>query len=193
MDRGDAVAPVWEVRDGRIAAPVDDFPGPKSNGHLASRDTFTDAQIHLEFRLPYEPEARKERRAAGGVWIAGRYEIQLADSFGFPRERDNLGEFDDVKALGAIYGVKAPGSNRDCRQGSGKALDVTFQGAKGTAPAEITVSLNGTTIHDHLKLDGPTEGAPVRNAEAAAGLVLERSGHAVEFRNIWYVPLAKVK
>lgn len=189
----DTLAPAWEVRDGRIVAPVDAQPGPKSSGHLASRDPLGDAQIHLEFRLPYEPEARKELRAAGGVWIAGRYEIQLADSFGFPRSRDNLGEFDDVRALGAFFDVRAPKDQPGLPPGEWQALDITFAAAKGTAPAELTVSLNGTTIHDHVKLDGPTPGAPVRDADTAAGLVLERSGHAVEFRNIWYVPLANGK
>jgi hypothetical protein len=189
----DALSPAWEVRDGRILAPVDAVPGPKPTGHLVSRDTFTDAQIHLEFRLPYEPEARKENRAAGGVWIAGRYEIQFVDSFGFPRERDNLGEFDDVKALGAIYGAKAPKEQPGLPPGEWQALDITFTSARGTNPADITVVLNGTTIHDHLKLDGPTEGAPIRDAETAAGLILERSGHPLEFRNVWYVPLANGK
>lgn len=189
----EAVSPAWVLREARIVAPVDSLPGTKPTGHLASRDTFTDAQIHLEFRLPYEPEARKENRAAGGVWIAGRYEIQLADSFGFPRERDNLGEFDDVKALGAIYGAKAPKEQPGLPPGEWQALDITFASAKGSNPADITVVLNGTTIHDHVKIDAPTEGAPIRDADSAAGLILERTGHPLEFRNIWYVPLASGK
>lgn len=184
----------WKVADGAIVAPSADVSAVKSTGHLASKATFNSAQIHIEFRVPYLPEKRGQERGQGGLYLQGRYELQIVDSFGFPRTKNSSGEYTDDDALGAIYRRRAPKEMAALPPGEWQAFDITFQAAKldaagnVTQPAEATVFLNGTQIHEQVALSEPTEDAPVRDA-GKAGLVLQNAGQPVEYRNIWYVPL----
>ncbi|HEX3000150.1 MAG TPA: family 16 glycoside hydrolase, partial [Armatimonadota bacterium] len=47
---------------------------------MVSREKFDNCQIHVEFRVPYKPEAKGQARGNSGVYIQGRYEIQVLDS-----------------------------------------------------------------------------------------------------------------
>ena len=69
---------------------------------LASRDVvsraiFGDALIHVEFITPSMPEAEGQQRGNSGIYVQGRYEVQVLDSYGL-----DLGLGD----CGSIYGVK---------------------------------------------------------------------------------------
>jgi hypothetical protein len=141
------------------------------------------------------PEARGTERGKGGLFLQGRYEIQIVDSFGQPRRKNNFGDLADDDSAGAIFKYAAPLENVTLPPGEWQALDITFQAAelapdgKLLHPAEITVYHNGTLIHDRVKIRKPTEGAPVQDLTTESGLVLEDAGQAVEYRNIWLVPL----
>jgi hypothetical protein len=50
-------------------------------GDTQSNEKFRDAQIHVEFNLPYEPEMRGQGRANSSVVLLNRYEIQIQDSY----------------------------------------------------------------------------------------------------------------
>jgi hypothetical protein len=194
---------LWNRRDGRPndwkpaagALQVARNPDVKTPQHLVCREAFGDAQIHLEFRTPYLPKARGTERGNSGVFVQGRYEIQILDSFGQPRVRDNFGALADDDSAGAIYKVAPPRENATLPPGEWQSLDITFQAARwkpdGTLakPAEISVRHNGTLIHDAVKVDKPTPGAPVQDPKTPAGLILEDAGQPVEFRNIWMVRL----
>lgn len=167
---------------------------PGQSPHLAMNAAHGDASMHVEFRLPYLPEARGQERAQGGLWLQGLYEIQLVDSFGSGRTTDNFGEFDDVDALGALAGRKAPKDLPAWPPGEWQALDVTFRapvlGSDGTVTqaGELTATLNGVVIHERTVIDEPTKGAP-RVGMPPGGLVLEHSGQPLEFRNLWLVEM----
>jgi hypothetical protein len=186
----------WKVVDGVIVAPTAHRPLPSKSGHLASRETFRHAQIHVEFRVPYLPEKRGQHRGQSGVFLLGRYELQIVDSFGFPRLKDAQGFFADTDALGAIYGRNAPAELPALPPGEWQAFDITLVpetlDASGsvTQPARVTVQLNGTTIHDQVELTKPTPGAPLLSDADPPGLILQNAGQPVAFRNIWYVPLS---
>lgn len=184
----------WLIKDGVLTLQPTDSASRSAVGHLVAKPEFTAAQIHLEFRLPYLPDKRGEERANGGVYLGGQYELQIVDSFGFPRPRTLDGDFEDHDALGAIYKQRPPLEMAALPPGEWQAFDITFTGPKTDSsgqsqPAEVTVMLNGTLIHDRVPLTEPTEGAPGTSRTTKSGLILQNAGQLLEFRNIWYVPL----
>lgn len=183
----------WKIVDGALVSP-DSPPTDRSQpGHLAALPLFEDAQIHLEFRTPYLPEKRGAERGTGGVWLAGKHQLQIVDSYGFPREKDGTGEFVDTQSLGAIWKRHAARETAALPPGEWQAFDITYRAEKRNLdgsvqqPAEITVQLNGQLIHDRVTLADPTEDAPALTSDLPMSLVLRNSGQPVAYRNIWYL------
>ncbi|HTU25513.1 MAG TPA: DUF1080 domain-containing protein, partial [Pirellulales bacterium] len=67
-----------------------------------SKEKFGSGKLHIEFRTPFMPEARDQGRGNSGVYVQGRYEVQVLDSFGLD-EADN--------GCAGIYSIKAPDQN----------------------------------------------------------------------------------
>lgn len=149
-----------------------------------STDQFRDFYIHLEFRLPYMPEARGQARGNSGYYMQGRYEVQMLDSFGL-EGLDN--------ECGGIYKVARPDVNMCLPPLTWQTYDVDFTAARfdesgnRTRPAHARVWHNGVLIHDReLAL---TAGGPVNTESADPGPVyLQDHGNPVRYRNIWVVP-----
>lgn len=182
----DAERAAWKVENDLLKVIRRDKVLGVPGKHLASRIAFQDAQIHLEYRTPYLPEARGQERGQSGVFLQGRFEIQILDSFAGGIGND---------AAGAIFKHQGPSENVCLPPTEWQSLDILYvapryddQGKQKTA-AEITVTHNGTLIHDRVKISVPTEGAPFQEATTEAGLILEDASQAVEFRNIWVVKL----
>jgi hypothetical protein len=179
----------WLFEDGVLTVGAS---APGEPRHLALKTPHESGQIHLEFRLPYQPASRGQDRGQSGLWLQGLYEIQIVDSFGAGRTTDNFGAFDDLDALGSVLGQKAPSDLPALPPGEWQALDIQFVppklAADGTveSPGEVTVRLNDVLIQDRTPLEKPTEGAP-RAGQTPAGLVLQHAGSPVEFRNLWFV------
>ena len=154
-------------------------------GDLISRASFGDALIHVEFRIPSMPAASGQARGNSGVYVQGRYEVQVLDSHGL---KSGLGD------CGALYGKKAPDANA-CRPSERwQSYDVEFRaprfdaaGAK-TANARLTVWHNGIAIHDDVELDGPTLGALAETETPSGPLLLQDHGDPVRYRNVWVLP-----
>lgn len=184
----------WTIKDGSLIAPKWET-ASGGTGHLAMKVPLNDAQMHLEFRVPYLPEKRGQERGQGGVFLWGRYELQIVDSFGFARPKNSSNEFADDDAAGAIYKRHAPKEQPALPPGEWQAFDITMRAAKRdatgavTQPAEVTVFFNGAAIHERVELTEPTEQAPLADSQEPAGLVLQNAGQAVEYRNVWYVSL----
>jgi hypothetical protein len=150
---------------------------------VTSTDEFQDFYIHLEFRLPYMPEARGQARGNSGYYLQGRYEIQMLDSFGL-EGLDN--------ECGGIYSVSKPDVNMCLPPLTWQTYDVEFTAARfdadgnRTQPAHAKVWHNGVLIHDRDLAKG-TPGGPAGGEEgAAAGPVyLQDHGNPVRYRNIW--------
>lgn len=151
---------------------------------VKSKDTFGSHQLHLEFLLAYMPTARGQGRANSGLYVQGRYEVQILDSFGLDGA-DN--------ECGGIYKASKPIVNMCFPPLAWQTYDVDFTAAqfadgKKTANARITVRHNGVVIHDNLELPGITPGG-VSNDEAKPGpIYLQNHGNPIRFRNIWVKP-----
>lgn len=156
-----------------------------TKGSIITRQKFKDCRIHLEFRTPFKPKARGQKRGNSGVYVQARYEVQILDSFGL-EGKDN--------ECGAIYKIAAPRVNACLPPLEWQTYDINFQAAKfangkKVKNAVITVRHNGILIHDHLELPRPTGGARNKNEALPDGLMLQDHGNPVQFRNIWIVPL----
>jgi hypothetical protein len=151
-------------------------------GDIITREAFGDQRMHLEFRLPYMPGAFGQARANSGVYLQGRYELQVLDSYGLEGE-DN--------ECGGIYQIARPRVNMCAPPLQWQTYDIEFfqakrdAGGKKTANARITIRHNGVLIHENLELPRVTGGAVDDQEGVPAGLKLQDHGNPVQFRNIW--------
>jgi len=158
----------------------------KGAGSIVTKKKFTDFKLHVEFRTPFMPDKRGQARGNSGVYLQGRYEVQVLDSYGLEGV-DN--------ECGGIYKVGRPIVNMCAPPMQWQTYDITFHaprfdnsGAK-TKDASVTIVHNGVTIHDERKIPGPTGGALDNNAGEPGGIYLQDHGNPVQFRNIWLVEL----
>ena len=154
-----------------------------------SKQKFGSHQLHLEFRLPYQPTATGQGRGNSGLYVQGRYEVQMLDSFGL-EGLDN--------ECGGIYSVKAPDVNMCLPPLSWQTYDVEFtaakyDGGKWVSAPRITVYHNGVKIHDNVPLPGDrnTTAAPVAVGPEPGPVHLQDHGNPVRYRNIWVVETAR--
>jgi hypothetical protein len=146
-----------------------------------SKEKFGDHSMHIEFRLPYEAYDRGQARGNSGVYIQGRYELQVLDSFGLEGENNECG---------GIYSVAKPKVNACFPPLTWQTYDIDFKQAKyedgkKTESARVTIHQNGILIHKDLKLKGTPGKYP---EEAGDGpLFLQGHGNQVLYRNIWVV------
>ncbi len=151
---------------------------------VTSRSEFQDARLHLEFLLPYMPQARGQGRANSGCYLQGRYEVQILDSFGLEGKNNECG---------GIYSVKAPRVNMCYPPLAWQTYDIDFTAARYAADgqkladARMTVRHNGEVIHENVAIPKATTAAPVAEGPAPGPLYLQDHGNPVRFRNIWLV------
>ena len=155
------------------------------SGDIVSKEVLGDAQIHVEFMIPVTSGAGQDR-GNSGVYIHGRYEVQVLDSYKNDTYPDGQ--------CGAIYKQYVPLVNACRPPGQWQTYDIVFhaaklEGGRKTAPARVTVIHNGVLIQDNVEVKGPTGGAISQDEAATGPLLLQEHGHEVKYRNIWYRPL----
>lgn len=180
----------WVSVDGKSPAPwtlVDGGAVQVRNGGIMTRQRFGGHfRLHVEFRVPYMPKATGQGRGNSGVYVQGRYEVQVLDSYGL-KSQDN--------DCGGIYKVAAPRVNACKAPTVWQRYDIdfrapVFQDGKKVKPARISVVQNGVTIHEDVEI-------PIDNTVAGMGgdpskpgpIMLQDHGNPVQYRNIWLVPL----
>jgi hypothetical protein len=140
--------------------------------------------LHIEFLLPYKPLARGQGRGNSGLYLQGRYEVQMLDSFGLAG-RDN--------ECGGIYKIASPSINMCFPPLSWQTYDVDFTEAeydasgKKTKNARMTVRHNGVVIHDDVELPNRTTASPLAEGPEPGFVHLQDHGNPVRYRNIWVV------
>ncbi|MBC8215240.1 MAG: DUF1080 domain-containing protein [Candidatus Marinimicrobia bacterium] len=156
---------------------------PGTSGML-TRQKFTNFALHIEFRLPFMPNSNGQGRGNSGVYLQGRYEVQVLDSYGL-EGKDN--------ECGGIYKVGAPAVNMCAPPMQWQSYDIDFTAptfnsmGEKTADARATVNHNGVIIHDNIAIPKPTGGAINMNTDKPGSLLLQDHGNPVQFRNIWIV------
>ncbi len=173
FNNGDA----WLVNDGYAEVRGRD---------ISTKQPFGDCQLHLEFRTPEEVKGSGQGRGNSGIYMMGKYEIQVLDSF------DNKTYFDGQ--CGAIYKQQPPTVNACRGPGQWQSYDIIFSAPRFNeddslkSPAYVTVLQNGVLIHNHYALQGGTfwDQAPhyEKHAEKLP-LMIQNHGNPVRFRNIW--------
>ncbi|WP_176956022.1 DUF1080 domain-containing protein [Catalinimonas alkaloidigena] len=162
-------------------------PTDKAKANIMTKQEFGDVDLSLDYMMA--------EGSNSGVYLMGRYEIQLLDSWGKPNMtyQDNgaiYARWDEATQHG--YEGHAPGINVSRAPGLWQHLEISFQaprfeGGKKVANARIlSLSLNGTVLHENVELTGPTRG-PAFPEEAATGPLFIQGDHgAVAFRNLAY-------
>ncbi|MCF7708295.1 MAG: DUF1080 domain-containing protein [Verrucomicrobia bacterium] len=163
----------WKLVDGAMEV---------NGGNIVSKTKYKDTKLHIEFRTPYMPWASGQGRGNSGVYLQGRYEVQVLDSYGLEGE-DN--------ECGGIYQVGKPLVNMCAPPLQWQTYDITFKAARFDESgnklenAVVTIVHNGVVIHENLEIPGPTGGALNENEQEAGGLMLQDHGNPVQYRNIW--------
>lgn len=157
------------------------------SGDLRSRATFSDIQLHLEFRSVSPATGEGQHRSNSGVFLMERYELQILDSY------ENSTYVNGQAA--AVYKQYAPQVNASRPPGEWQSYDVIFHAphwpsneSEDMTPARMTVLHNGVLVHDDVVLRGATvhRGPPVYQRHAAKlPIVLQDHQDRVAFRNIW--------
>jgi 3-keto-disaccharide hydrolase len=160
------------------------------NGDILTKETFQDYQLHVEFWLPYMPQAKGQARANSGVYNQGRIEVQVLDSYGEP-PRDN--------EAGGIYKVAVPIVNASKKPEHWQTYDIAYRAprigpdGRQTEQGRITVFFNGILIHNSVGFDAQTTTAglaPEHNDYSRPGpVMLQDHGNRIRYRNIWIIPI----
>jgi hypothetical protein len=153
-DRGNC----WSAANGTLANNVPCV-------DIISEQQFADFKLHLEFNIV--------EKSNSGVYLHGRYEVQIQDDFG--KATDSL-------RMGGLYGFLRPAVNAAARPGEWQSYDITLIGRR------VTVVLNGKTVIDHAEIPGITGGALDSDEGAAGPLMLQGDHGKVTFRNIVITP-----
>jgi hypothetical protein len=168
----------WKVENGYFEV----TPGA---GDLRTLEKFGDCQLHIEWAAPADARGSGQDRGNSGVYLQGRYEIQVLDSFRNPTYADGQ--------AGAIYGQWPPLVNAARKPGDWQTFDIVFEAprfdsGKLSRAAYVTVLHNGVLIQRHQELMGPTVHralAQYTEQPAEDSLVLQDHGQPVRYRNIW--------
>ncbi len=169
----------WAVKDGAMEVT------PRTSA-IITKETFGDVKLHLEFRTPFMPDARGQGRGNSGVYLQGRYEVQILDSYGL-EGKDN--------ECGGIYRVGKPLVNMCAPPTQWQTYDITFRAPRFKDNGEkihgalLTVLHNGVLIQDKAEANGPTAAAPDNTEKGPGGIYLQDHGNPVQYRNIWLVEL----
>ena len=190
----------WLKRDGKSSAAwklLDDgIMQVAGGGDIITKQKFDGKfKLHVEFRVPYMPKASGQGRGNSGVYLQGRFEVQVLDSYGLKSTQTDCG---------GLYSIATPLVNACKAPTVWQTYDIDFQSPRGengkiTEPGVITVHHNGVLIHDKVRLarkKGDKEEFVTNTTSGLGGdptapgpILLQEHGNPVQFRNIWLVPV----
>ena len=161
-------------------------------GGIHTKEGFGDVQLHVEWMAPNPPRGKDQDRGNSGVFLMGKFEVQVLDSY------ENVTYADGQAA--AIYGQYPPLVNVSRKPGEWQSYDIVFHRPRFDAagkllkPAKFTVFHNGVLVQDDVEPVGPTANMrrpPYEAQPDRLPLGLQDHEHPVRFRNIWIRSLEK--
>jgi hypothetical protein len=175
--KGEAVK--WNIKDGVLTV-------KKKTGIISSRNYFGDCQLHVEWRAPSEVVGDGQGRGNSGVFLMGKYEVQVLDSY-------ESRTYSNGQAA-SIYKQHIPLVNACRPPGEWQRYDIIWK-APGfnedgyvKEPAYITVIHNGVLVQNHVEIKGTTDFIGIQTYKPHAGrlpITLQDHGNPVSYRNIW--------
>ena len=166
----------WKVEDGVVTV--------NGTGEILTQEEFGDVQLHVEWAAPSEVKGNGQERGNSGIYLQGRYEIQVLDSYQNPTYFNGQ--------AGAFYGNAAPLVNASRKPGEWQSYDIVFHAPKPSAdgssvsPGSFTVLHNGVLVQDHVPIKGEaTTAAKFKGVAPQAPLMLQDHHNPVRYRNIW--------
>lgn len=182
----------WSAEDGGPARwrLVEGAMEVDGTGSIRTRAELGDLQLHLEWRTPPGAESASQGRGNSGVFLMGRYEVQVLDSHENPTYADGQ--------AAALYGQRPPHRNASRPPGEWQSYDVffrapRFEGEELVSPALVTVLHNGVLVHHAEPFLGATthRELPRYSPHPPKGpIVLQDHQSPVRFRNVWVRELA---
>ncbi|MFC7337401.1 DUF1080 domain-containing protein [Haloferula chungangensis] len=162
-----------------------------------TKKKFKDFKLHLEFRLPFKPETplSSQDRGNSGIYIFGRYECQIIDSFGLDYDLSTWGgknHSDNKQWCGSFYKFKTPDVPMCLPPLTWQSYDIDFtapkfEDGKKVTNARVSVVQNGVMIHDDVELPKGTGNGGKLPEIPEGNLLFQGHGNPVQFRNIWIV------
>lgn len=177
----------WKLENGYIEC-------QKRSGTQGTVQEFEgDLQIHLEFATPAEVKGNGQGRGNSGVFVMGRYEIQILDNFENQTYPDGQ--------CAAIYAQTPPAYNACRKPGEWQTYDIiwtapVFKDGKLDSPAYVTVIHNGVVVQAHTKLTGGATHKRIAQYKAHPNkgpINFQDHGNPIRYRNIWVRELKKAK
>ena len=148
-----------------------------------TKQKYQDFKLHVEWLLPFKPEARDQERGNSGIYMQDRYEVQVLDTFGHPPE---------FNGCGSLYRQHAPGVNMCYPPLRWQTYDIDFHAAqfdpsgKKIHNAVVTVRQNGVIVQDKYQITAKT-GAGAKEGPEPGSIQLQGHNNPVFFRNVWVV------
>ncbi len=142
-------------------------------------------QLHIEFKTPEKVEGNSQARGNSGIFLQGRYEVQVLDNYNNPTYVDGM--------VGSIYKQAIPLVNPSRPPGEWQTYDIIYLAPRFNKaglmlePGYVTILLNGVLVQNRAAIKGTTEyiGYPKVIAHGKGPLILQDHGNPVGFRNIW--------
>ena len=160
----------WKVRDAKKADSWRVVDGVMENTprgtDIITEQKFSDFRLHVEFKMI--------EKSNSGVYLRGRYEVQIEDDYGMEPESHRIG---------GVYGFLTPTSNPSKKAGEWQTFDVTLIGRT------VTVALNEKTIIDKVEIPGITGGALDSNEGEPGPIMLQGDHEKIYYRNITITPI----
>jgi hypothetical protein len=151
----------WSVVDGAMV-------NTKGANNLVSKEKFTDFKIEAEYKLTAGSNS--------GIYLRGRYEMQVFDDAGTPPA---------ITGHMSIYGRKAPDVNASLPPGEWQKVEIILVGNR------VTITLNGKRVQDNAVIEGITGGA-LDNNEMTPGPIMIQGDHSIaEFRRVVVTPIVR--
>jgi hypothetical protein len=154
-------------------------------GGQTSKQKFGDFTAHVEFILPFMPKSKGQARGNSGVYLQGRYEVQVLDSFALAGKNNECA---------GVYTIAAPSVNMCYPPLQWQTYDIDFTAAKfgadgkKSANARLTLKHNGVTVHDNIEIGHVTGGnLSPESAQPGPFHLQNHGGDPVYYRNIWVV------